>query len=131
MASVSAPSRVSLQNILVATDFSPGSHIALRFAAALARQAKGKLFLAHVIPLEQIYPIPMDAGPGVTGAAGKDSNLLMKQAMSAPELAGIDHAMIDSPGGFCDFVTAPELPWGEFCSASVRFITSFILFTRH
>ena len=47
MAVVSSPPLVSLQNILVATDFSACSQMALHCAAVLARQAKGSVCLAH------------------------------------------------------------------------------------
>lgn len=43
-------SRVSLNKILCAVDFFPGSLIALPFAANIARHYGGKLFLAHVAP---------------------------------------------------------------------------------
>jgi nucleotide-binding universal stress UspA family protein len=90
MAGVSAPPLVSLQNILVATDFSPCSQIALHCAAVLARQAKGNVFLAHVLPFAPMSPIPMDAGPVFPVEVGKDPRFRMKQLVSTPDLAGIE-----------------------------------------
>jgi nucleotide-binding universal stress UspA family protein len=89
MAVVSSPPLVSLQNILVATDFSPCSQIALHCAAVLARQGKGNVFLAHVLPFAPMSPIPMDAGPVFPVAVAKDPRFRMKELVSSPELAGI------------------------------------------
>ena len=63
MASVLAPVHIALQRILVAVDFSPCSRAALRYAAALVRQQHGKIFLAHVLPIEPMYPFPVDPMP--------------------------------------------------------------------
>lgn len=100
MSAVSTPPLVSLKNILVASDFSACSRIALLYAAALARQQKGKIFLAHVEPYEPLSPIPMDAAPVFTVPAAKDPRFLMKQAMVTPELAGIEHEMLLQQGNF-------------------------------
>ncbi len=89
MAVVSSPPLVSLQNILVATDFSPCSQMALHCAAVLARQAKGNVFLAHVLPFAPVSPIPMDAGPVFPVTIAKDPRYRMKELVSAPEMAGI------------------------------------------
>ena len=90
MAVASSPTLVSLQNILVATDFSPCSQIALHCAAVLARQAKGNIFLAHVLPFAPMSPIPMDAGPVFPVTVGRDPRFRMKELVSSPELAGIE-----------------------------------------
>jgi nucleotide-binding universal stress UspA family protein len=45
-----ARTRVAWENILVATDFSPFSEAALRYAAAIARRYKSTVHLAHVTP---------------------------------------------------------------------------------
>src|SRR5512147_1243220 len=100
MASVSAPPLVALRNILVATDFSTCSQTALHAAAGLARQAKGKIFLAHVMPIEPLTPIPMDSGPAYGGIHIKDAGEQMKQILAAPELASIDHTMLLQYGDF-------------------------------
>ena len=89
MAVASSPPLVSLQNILVATDFSPCSQMALHCAAVLARQGKGNVFLAHVLPFAPMSPIPMDAGPVFPVAVAKDPRFRMKELVSSPELAGI------------------------------------------
>jgi nucleotide-binding universal stress UspA family protein len=89
MAVVSSPPLVSLQNILVATDFSACSQIALHCAAVVARQAKGNVFLAHVLPFAPMSPIPMDAGPVFPVTIARDPRFRMKELVSSPEMAGI------------------------------------------
>jgi nucleotide-binding universal stress UspA family protein len=98
MAVASSPTLVSLKNILVATDFSPCSQIALHSAAVLARQAKGNVFLAHVLPFAPLSPIPMDSGPVFPVTAGGDPRFRMKQLVSSPEMAGIEHEILLGQG---------------------------------
>jgi len=98
MAVVSSPILVSLRNILVATDFSPGSQIALHCAAVLARQAKGNVFLAHVLPFAPLSPIPMDSGPVFPITPGGDPRFRMKQLVSSPEMAGIERETLLGQG---------------------------------
>ena len=98
MAAVSSPPLVSLKNILVATDFSPCSQTALRCAAVLARQAKGNVFLAHVLPFAPLSPIPMDSGPVFPITVGGDPRFRMKQLVSSPEMAGIERETLLGQG---------------------------------
>lgn len=100
MAAVTTAPLVSLQNILVATDFSPCSKMALTYAAALARQEKARMFLAHVVPLEPLSPIPMDAGPGTFENLAHDARTLMKKECVRPELAGIEFRSLIEHGDF-------------------------------
>ena len=98
MAGVSAPPLISLQDILVATDFSPCSRIALHCAAVLARQAKGTVFLAHVLPCAPMSPVPMDAGPVFPVTIAKNPRFRMKQLVSSPDMAGIGHETLLGQG---------------------------------
>lgn len=96
MATVTAPPQVSLKTILVATDFSRCAEPALLYAAALARQEKGKIYLAHVTPPAPFYPVPMDVGP--LSAPAADARIRMHEALSSPELAGIEHEALLEQG---------------------------------
>ena len=51
--SLPTPTKMSLKTLLVATDFSPASENALRFAVNLSRVYGAKLLLAHVLPPPQ------------------------------------------------------------------------------
>jgi nucleotide-binding universal stress UspA family protein len=58
-----ASSRISLSNILVATDFSQASKVALPYAVVLARQYEAKVFVAHAVSLEPHLSVPLDPLP--------------------------------------------------------------------
>lgn len=49
MQALDTASQISLKNIIVATDFSPTSKLALRYAAAIARHYHSKIFLVHAV----------------------------------------------------------------------------------
>ncbi len=49
MSALDTTSQISLKNIIVATDFSPTSKLALCYAAAIARHYQSKIFLVHAI----------------------------------------------------------------------------------
>jgi nucleotide-binding universal stress UspA family protein len=92
---VIAPPLVTLQNILVATDFSQCSQIALHCAAILARHAKGSIFVAHVLPLDVMAPI---AGPVFPVTIHKDPRFRLKQLVSSPKMAGLKHETLLGQG---------------------------------
>ncbi|HUK25499.1 MAG TPA: universal stress protein [Terriglobales bacterium] len=52
--------RTYFKNILVATDFSEVSRIALQFAAGLAEEHQGRLLIAHMLPPLAREPIPLE-----------------------------------------------------------------------
>jgi len=96
MATVLAPTQISLKRILVAVDFSPCSEMALHYAAALTRREQGKVFLAHVLPVEAMYPFPTDPLPLDMDT---DQPLThMQQMISAPELKDIPAEMLAERG---------------------------------
>lgn len=68
--------RISLSNILVTTDFSPVSKVALPYATALAGQYGAKITVAHALGPEPLLgvpvdPLPVDADPAWLEAEGK------------------------------------------------------------
>lgn len=50
MAAVTAPTRIALENILVATDFSAGADVGLKYAQGVARRYGSTLHLVNVLP---------------------------------------------------------------------------------
>ena len=98
MATVQAPALISLQKILVATDFSPCSQAALRCAAALAQQPKGKVLLAHVLEILPASAATTEPAPAVLDA--ENSKVRMRDAVAAPEMAGIEHEELIAQGAF-------------------------------
>jgi nucleotide-binding universal stress UspA family protein len=100
MAAVVTPPLVALKTILVATDFSPCSEKALLYAAALARQAKGKIIATHIIPFEPLLAVPMDRGPEPAVPVAKNPQFRIKQAISVPETSGIECETLLRQGDF-------------------------------
>jgi nucleotide-binding universal stress UspA family protein len=58
------PGPMFFKRILCATDFSPASEAAVRYAASLAVEADGSLLLVHVLDRDEARPRP---GPGANG----------------------------------------------------------------
>ena len=56
-------SRITLSNVLFATDFSDVSRAALPFALELARWYGGKIFVARVVPYEPYLSVPLEPIP--------------------------------------------------------------------
>lgn len=69
MAMLSARPRLALKTIVVATDFSPTSQMALQYAIAIARHYGSKIHLVHAVA----PALPADAGrTGKSGVEDKD-----------------------------------------------------------
>jgi nucleotide-binding universal stress UspA family protein len=62
MEALQVASRITLNNILLATDFSHASKAALPYAAALADWYGAKVFVVHVVPYEPYMTVPIE-GP--------------------------------------------------------------------
>lgn len=90
MSSLPVAVQASLANILVATDFSPNSQIAVRYAAMLARcQPNAKLCLAHVVRSEPLVPViaepwSVDAVSPATNAGER-----LRESVAGIELPGV------------------------------------------
>jgi nucleotide-binding universal stress UspA family protein len=95
-----AKTRISLANILVATDFSAPARVALEYAAAIARRYQSKLYVAHVL-LPEIYP-----PPPARAAAGQTQNQFAERAMeellASPSLENIAHQGVFGQGEIWD-----------------------------
>lgn len=63
MENLPVTTRIALNNILFATDFSDISQAALPYAVALARCYEGKIFVAHVVPFEPYLSVPLEPIP--------------------------------------------------------------------
>jgi len=83
------PAVLKLDNILVATDFSPASKAAARFAIEIARRHNARLVMIHVAGSQSEGPL-MDAWR--TGQAEIMDHFL------AGRLTGIEHELLVKPG---------------------------------
>lgn len=89
METLTVAQAISLKKILVATDFSAASRVALKYAAAFAEQHGSKIYVSHVIP-----PVPRSFIPTAppeldTDRIQADQN--MKDLFSSGSLDRIDH----------------------------------------
>ncbi|MGZ4838627.1 MAG: universal stress protein [Terriglobales bacterium] len=105
MATVVAPIRIALQNILVATDFSACAQTALNYASALTRRSGGTLFTVNVLPH---MPFVESEQPDPEKIRGIAEQRMAKMAGSEP-FRGIKHR---------EFIRDGEI--GEALSALVR-----------
>ena len=83
------PAVLKLDNILVATDFSPPSQVATRFAIEIARRHNAKLLMTHVAASQSEKPL-MDAW-----RAGQSE---IMDHFIAGRLTGIPHELLVKPG---------------------------------
>ncbi len=88
-----APTRISLGNILIATDFSPSSAAVVPYARSLAKQYKSTLFLAHVISTEVLGVDPTQMDDARSRAAQQ-----MKEFEASAQLEGIAHKLLMEEG---------------------------------
>jgi len=89
MAEMHTTLEVKLDNVLVATDFSPASGEAVLYATAIARRHNSKLFIAHVVTSRSESAL-MDGWRA--GQAEITAQLL------ANRLDGLEHELIVKPG---------------------------------
>jgi nucleotide-binding universal stress UspA family protein len=68
MIATKAPARISVRNILYATDFSPAAEAAAAYAAELARRYGSKIFALHVRPLQGYGMAPPESWPALREA---------------------------------------------------------------
>lgn len=100
MAVLNVPTRLAFQSVVVATDFSAHSQVALACAAAVARRSRGKVYIAHVISPD-IWPMggPEDLHPALCRtkrSAEKKISLLLK----SDKLRGVDTDVVLKKGDF-------------------------------
>ena len=83
------PQVLRLDNILIATDFSPASKVATRFAIEIARRHRAKLLVVHVAGSQSEKPL-MDAW-----RVGQSE---VMDHFIAGRLTGIEHELLVKPG---------------------------------
>ena len=87
-------SRITLSNILFATDFSQVSRAALPYAADLARCYEGKLFVVHVVPYEPYMSVPLEPIPVDLDLFWNREKQHMTEFVSQASFAGVPHEEI-------------------------------------
>jgi nucleotide-binding universal stress UspA family protein len=104
MKTVDAQTRISLKNILYATDFSPVAEAAAPFAVELARRYGSKVLAVHV-RAPQVYGLaPPESWPALKDAADKLANDQSRHLTSL--FRGVEHAVILGEGDIWGVVSA-------------------------
>ena len=83
------PAVLKLDNLLVATDFSPASQLATRFAIEMARRHNAKLLMTHVAASQSERPLMEAWRTGQSEIMGH---------FIAGRLTGIEHELLVKPG---------------------------------
>src|ERR1039457_4921822 len=93
MASQAKLSRIAINNILLATDFSPESQNAFQCAVSLAKHYVSTLFLTHVLSTESSM-VAGEAGPAFTDVVRRNAEESMARLESAEGLQFLSHEVI-------------------------------------
>jgi len=90
--------RIAFKNVLLATDFSPVSESALRFAAAVARHYGSKLWVTNVITPAETALVPTEywgsSQQAIEEAAERELQELGKKLQGIPHALLLDHGAI-------------------------------------
>lgn len=86
--------RISLRNILFATDFSSVSSVALNHALSIARRYDSRLYVAHVIRPDAYQLVPPEAVASVTEQAQRYAEQQMAQLLISGRLRDIPHQVL-------------------------------------
>jgi len=104
VATLAKPSRVALNRIVLATDFSPESMNALHSAVALAKRYNATIFLTHVLPPESSM-IAAEGWSLPTEAVRRSAEKSMTRLENTGELNGIEHEIIVRSGITWDVIS--------------------------
>jgi len=89
MRTIEAGTRLTLKNILLLTDFSEPSEVAIPYALALAREYEAKTYALHVLtPVALAYASPESAAATIEGLE-EGAQVEMERLDS--QLSGVDH----------------------------------------
>ncbi len=97
-----ARQRIAFKNVLLATDFSPASQLALSYALAIARRYTAVLTVINAIPPEPRDRIPLDPLPRELSRRLLDAEENMKQLEAASPMHDLDHRLLLERGRVWD-----------------------------
>jgi len=95
-------SRIALKNILLATDFSPASEVALPHALTLASHYGSKLYIAHVICLEIMELVAPESTSKMLQQAQRFTQQNMERLLSAGCQRGVSCQPLIGEGAIWD-----------------------------
>lgn len=91
---IQASTKISLRNILFATDFSAYSAAALPYAVSLAEKYGAKILAVHVVPA----PVPAPKGSWDVTIERKEREVREKLEKIVPKLHGVPHELVVGMG---------------------------------
>lgn len=106
MATIQAPPRISIGNILLTTDFSQASRAALPYVSALARLYGAKVFVAHVLSPEAHLSVPLDRLPHEADPAWRDAWRDTARFLENNPLGNVAHEEILERGSLWDVISS-------------------------
>jgi nucleotide-binding universal stress UspA family protein len=95
---VNGKSRIALQSILFATDFSSASEQALGYALGIARRYDAKILLAHVIRPDAYQLVPPEAVTVTAEHTRRFAEQQMSRLLVSGRLRGIPHQVLLGTG---------------------------------
>lgn len=104
MASQAKLSRISINRILLATDFSPESQNALQYAVSLARRSNSTLFLTHVLPTDRSAALG-EMWPVLTDIARHNAEKSMAKLQNMDDLKFLPHEVVIRVGDTWDEIS--------------------------
>jgi nucleotide-binding universal stress UspA family protein len=115
----SAPPRIAFENVLVATDLSPLSDSALRWAEAIARRYSAELYVTHVISPAETALVPPEYW-GSTQEVIEEAATRQMEGLDA-NLQGVRHRTLLQHGGV----------WECICEALEKFEIDLLVMGTH
>lgn len=86
--------RLALDKILFATDFSPSSEVALRYALALSRHYDSKLYVVHAVAMDSSALIAVDEKQNALEAARQAAFHCARELRESGKLDGVRHEIL-------------------------------------
>ncbi len=93
-----ASTPISMQRIMLATDFSAVSEAALHYALSIARRYGAKVYLLHVVGSEPFQFLSGDAQQRALEDAWRNAQRHMTDLLIAGHLEGVDHQVLVEQG---------------------------------
>lgn len=105
MQAIQAPTRISISNILLTTDFSQASRAAVPYAVALARLYGAKVFIAHAVSPEVYLSVPLDRLPHEADPGWQEARRNVAHFLDSNPLANVAHEEILERGELWDVIS--------------------------
>ncbi len=102
MSDIGLSSRIRLPNVVLATDFSEASNAAIGYAASIARNYQGKVYVVHVIPPEVYWLVPPESLPKVEEGVEESARKQMTALLASEQLREVQHEGIIKHGEIWD-----------------------------